>query len=78
MDSKMLQRTGAPQAGLKAVPEGDKLMMLSGDEFVKELFGEKSLDPSPVGGMHSQSPPTTLVDRFGKCSARYCETCFIR
>ena len=32
-------------------------MMLSGDEFVKELFGEKSLDPSPVGRMHSQSPP---------------------
>ena len=57
MDSEMLQRTGAPQAGLKAVPERDKLMMLSGDEFVKELFGEKSLDPSPVGRMHSQSPP---------------------
>ena len=57
MDSEMLQRTGAPQAGLKAVPEGDKLMMLSGDEFVKERFWEKSLDPSPVGRMHSQSPP---------------------
>ena len=69
MDSKMLQRTGAPQAGLKAVPEGDKLMMLSGDEFVKELFGEKSLDPSPVGGMHSQSPPTTLRAQSSPTSA---------
>ena len=61
MDSEMLQRTGAPQAGLKAVPEGSKLMMLTGDEFVQELFGDKSLDPSPVGRMHSQSPPPMML-----------------
>ena len=61
MDSEMLQRTGAPQAGLKAVPEGSKLVMLTGDEFVQELSGDKSLDPSPVGRMHSQSPPPMML-----------------